>query len=204
MTGYKSVEFKIQGVAPLLMHDGKLTDPLNRVSIAMSEITSKSKKTHDDLRLLAQLEFLGSIYTVDDLEFSINGYDIQLQNDPKLCIPSDNIEAVLIKGAEKARKGKQAKAGILVESNPLLMGAPSAKKLFADPYNYFFRKRVVVKRNAIMRTRAIFRDWSLQFAVHYLPGLMNEADVVKSLTIAGATIGIGDYRPKYGRFSLTS
>lgn len=54
----KTLELILTGVAPLLQHNGQTTDPLNPFSRAMSEISSKRKKTEADHRERDRLEFL--------------------------------------------------------------------------------------------------------------------------------------------------
>ena len=61
------VRLSIEGTAPLLMHNIRLADPLNPIAKAMKAISSKRKKTDDDLAQLARLEFEGGLYVLPDL-----------------------------------------------------------------------------------------------------------------------------------------
>ena len=44
------------------------------------------------------------------------------------------------------------------------------------------------------------RIWQAELVVDFLPHLLNAADVTNFLTTAGEQVGIGDWRPRYGRF----
>ena len=53
----------------------------------------------------------------------------------------------------------------------------------------------------IMRTRPQFIKWEANLVIDYLPHLLNQQDVFGFLVTAGEQIGIGDWRPRFGRFS---
>ena len=54
-----------------------------------------------------------------------------------------------------------------------------------------------------MRTRPRFDDWAAEVKVHYQPELLNPAGIDRFMETAGSTIGIGDWRPRFGRFEAT-
>lgn len=54
-----------------------------------------------------------------------------------------------------------------------------------------------------MRHRPRFDDWELDFEIHVLDEQIKPDVVNGILTDAGQYVGIGDYRPKYGRFMIT-
>jgi hypothetical protein len=53
-----------------------------------------------------------------------------------------------------------------------------------------------------MRTRARFPTWRATVRAEFLPTVMNRRDVVEILEIAGFREGLGDWRPKFGRFAV--
>ena len=53
-----------------------------------------------------------------------------------------------------------------------------------------------------MRTRPIFNDWSAVIHLDFEDSILNESDVVDFATKAGAVVGVGDWRPRYGRFEV--
>ena len=54
----------------------------------------------------------------------------------------------------------------------------------------------------VMRCRPIFRKWSIVVDIKYNPEMANEADVAKAMADAGQQVGLGDFRPKFGRFEV--
>ena len=105
MSAYKPLKFKITGVAPLLMHNGQTADPLNPHSRAIAEITSKRKKTEADHAEIARREWYAGLY--------LHG--------SQPCIPTEAIEAALVKGAMKEKQGPAAKARLIIGDNRWLL-----------------------------------------------------------------------------------
>ncbi len=50
--------------------------------------------------------------------------------------------------------------------------------------------------------RPIFNDWSAILTLQYEDTLVNLARVDAWLDAAGTQVGIGDWRPQYGRFTV--
>jgi hypothetical protein len=117
---------------------------------------------------------------------------------------------MLIAAAKRIKRGPQAKAGIIVEEHARLIydGPRKIDELWQIDENEEVEKRfrirvgVVVDRKRIMRTRPIFRDWSAEFIVKYIPSQLNAMDVLGFLKTAGEQTGIGDWRPRFGRFAV--
>jgi hypothetical protein len=182
---YQTLHFRIQGIAPLLMHSGQLADPQNAIAKALRQISEKRAKTEADHAELARLEWYGSLYLAG--------------GEP--CIPGELLEALLIEAAKKSKRGPAAKAGILCEQHsPLLYAGPRhPDALWADG-GYTLTAAVRVQGSRVMRTRPIFRQWEAAIAVKYLDGLLNASEVEQFLKLGGMIIGLGDWRPKFGRF----
>lgn len=71
-------------------------------------------------------------------------------------------------------------------------------------WDYLDERRVLVQRNAIMRQRPAFNaGWKaeMQFVVN-LPEYVSALFFQEVLTLAGRAIGVGDFRPTYGRFQV--
>ncbi len=185
---YKTIEFHVRGVAPLLMHNGQLANPRNKFAKAMKEITSKRKKTEEDHNALADLEFLGGLYVDDD------GHP---------TLPGELVEAAIVNGAKKTKNGKNAKAAIIVDGNASLVytGPKTAEELKNDD-RFRHIASVSVGQSKVMRTRPIFKTWEVTFTVSYLPDTFNENEVVSFVEAAGRIAGFGDGRPRFGRFEI--
>jgi hypothetical protein len=190
---HETIRATIKGVVPTILCNGQAADPLNPFCKDLKKISSKKNKTEDDHRALAKTEFFSCMY-VDEKD--------------QPCWPSDNIESMIIKAAAKQRKGTDAKAGVFVDGHaPIIYEGPktpkglwSYKKMENNPF--VLRSLVSVNRSRVVRTRPIFRDWSLKFDVHYLTDMFDKEQVIHIIETAGRVIGLSDWRPKYGRFQL--
>lgn len=178
----------ITGTAELLMHNARLSNPLDPIAKAMKAVTSKRTKTDDDHEELARLEHLGSLYTDPD----VGPY-----------IPGQNFERCLVDAAKVTKSGVKVTRGVFISTNvnPLAYQGPrTPDELWADE-NFRSILSVKVQQNRVMRCRPTFREWrseaegTLDTRVLSLEELQSIADT------AGAMIGIGDYRPRYGRFT---
>ena len=149
---YHTFPCTIIGVAPLVLHNGQLADPLHPLTKAIKKIASKRGKTEADLEELARLEWYGSLYLQDGAP----------------CLPGEVLEAHLIESAKKRRKGPRARAGLYCEGNfPVLYPGPRDPKALWDDPDFRLTVGVRVQRNRVMRTRPIFRTWTLAFTVTY-------------------------------------
>ena len=185
---FRRLSIRIKGIAPLMCHNGQLANPLNPHSKGMKAITSKRKKTDDDLIELQRLEFMGGLY---------------LDEKGHPCIPGDVIDGFFAKAARTIRKGKQGQAGMACDGNwPLIYKGPKdADKLWAHG-GFTDVRGCRVNQSKVMRTRPIFADWALEFEITYDNELLDIGDI-KSILAAGLTVnGLGDYTPKFGRFAV--
>lgn len=65
------------------------------------------------------------------------------------------------------------------------------------------RRPVVIQRARIIRERPRFDKWELSFEVDVIDEQLPVEVVRKILEYAGNYVGIGDYRPRFGRFMVT-
>lgn len=185
---YHDLELAITGVAPLLMHNGQLANPLNKWVKAIKSITKKRVKTDADMEELARLEFMGGLY-VDE--------------DGQPCIPGTNIEGVLVDGAMKQRRGNEFKAGVWSDGNwKLIYSGPKDPEELWRNENFRDIRPARIKSSTVIRCRPIFRAWSLKFTVTFNDQYVSADDVKESLVIGGRSGGLCDYTPKFGRFEV--
>ena len=187
--GLVKKKYTIRGTAPLMLHNGQLANPFNEITQEMKKISSKRKKTEDDLRDLANLEWRGGLY---------------INSDGFPCIPSNLLKATLVNGAKKSRLGKQFTAGLFISDNPIIKHNGSGKtidELSKDP-QYRDQRMVKIQTSKILRTRPVFPEWELTFEVAFLPDVIEERDIDQAIETAGYIIGLAEYRPEYGRFEV--
>lgn len=186
--GMQRIQMRWTGVRPLITHNGELANPRNPIVREIKKLTSKGrKKTDDDLDALRRLEWRGGLY---------------LDERKHPCIPGDNIHACLVEGARKNKLGKDLDAAVLVAEGdfPLLYDGPKdIDKLYADD-RYIDCRGVDVQGKRVQRTRPIFRKWALEIVVDFDPTIIDRARVIDAARVSGHRIGLGEYKPRYGRF----
>lgn len=74
----------------------------------------------------------------------------------------------------------------------------------ATDWDYLDAQRVMVQRNGVTRVRPAFLPgWRAEFDLQVLtPEYIPPSDLLAVLSMAGRLVGIGDYRPTYGRFQV--
>ena len=181
------LKLDITGTAPLLMHNSRLADPLDPRAKALKGVTAKTKKTDDDHLDMARLEFLGGLY-----------YDV----DAGPYIPSDNIFRALVDAGRKRKLGTKVTAGLFVMGsiNPLgYKGPRTPEALWADG-NFSHRASAKVGMQRVNRTRPHFAEWATSAELHLDTEVLDLGDLTSLADIAGRLVGLGDWRPRFGRF----
>jgi hypothetical protein len=71
-------------------------------------------------------------------------------------------------------------------------------------WDYLDKRRVVIQRNAITRSRPAMKEgWKCTFILQVnLPEYIDQAMLNQTIQNAGRLIGLADFRPSYGRFSV--
>jgi len=180
----------ISSSAPMLQHNGELVCPTNKWALAMKEITKKRAKTAADLIELARLEYYGGIVLTDE---------------GRPGVPGEWLEACIKEGAKKTKQGKEATATVVVDGIfPLeYKGPQTVEDLWADKSGKFVKScGARIAQAKVWRTRPMFPVWKLTFCLEYLHDIVDEKTVLDWLETAGRVVGIGDWRPKYGRFVI--
>ena len=124
----------------------------------------------------------------------------------ELCIPGEYVKQSII-GAAKFRQDPRSprksaqdlfKASI-VPLDPL-------SSLGTKTWDYLDRRRVLVQRQGINRTRpVVYAGWEAEFRIMVSTPEYIDPDLLQDvMTLAGRLCGLGDNRPSYGRFSIAS
>jgi len=188
----KIVSLSIRGIRPMIMHNGRLVNPSDEYVLQIKRITSKGSKklTDADYAERDRLEWEGSFYYDD----KIGPY-----------IPSDNIERCIQLGAQKSRLGKDFAAGLFCDQDiiPLQYDGPRDLDALYKDSRFRIVRSVRVQNSRIMRIRPLIPSgWSLNLKLDYDDSILNERSVLKAIADAGTYCGLGDWRPKFGRFVL--
>lgn len=180
----------LTGTEPLLMHNARLANPLDPATKALKAISSKRVKTDEDHAELARLEFIGGLY----LDADLGPY-----------VPGENLERCLVDAGKITKSGRKVTQGLFITSNvnALAYGGPrDAAGLWADT-NHRLIKSVKVTTSRVMRTRPMFRQWAVEADGILDTAVLSIEDLRSIAVTAGSRIGLGDYRPRYGRFTAT-
>jgi len=180
---------KIQGVTPLLMHNGRLADSLDPAAKTLAAAVRRAKKSKADADQLEvrRTEWYGGMYC---------------NADSRPILPADSLEGALVEGARAHRLGKKAKGGIIVTDDALLEypGPRTVDELCADG-GFMKCAGIRVGTSRVIRTRPMFTTWSATFSVLWDPAQIPDRDTFLEIVDSAGNSGIGDWRPKYGRFT---
>lgn len=185
----EQVEIKLVGTTPMLMHNARLSDPLNEYTRRLKAVTSKKKKTDADHMEMAQLEWEGGLYYSEE---------------DGLHVPSENVQAAIVEGAKLDKNGKNVTRAVTISEDKLRLKVKGMPKtlgaMFENP-EYVDRRSVRNQQNRVIRTRPrVPAGWTLEFTINADESVISLGDLVSAVVKAGAFAGIGDYRPKFGRF----
>lgn len=180
----------IPGVA-LMTHNERLANPLDPITREMKAVSSKRSKTDEDLAELARLEFEGGLY---------------LTEDGQAGIPSWNIFRSIQDGGKVNRLGTAIARAVVMTSADIVpikhSGPSSPEAMFAA--GMYDQRSVKVGQAKVTRTRPIFRDWVVEASLLLDTEIVNLDDFLRAAENAGRMSGIGEYRPRFGRYEVES
>lgn len=182
----QQVKFKLTGECPLLQHNVRLANPLDPLVKEIGAIAKKRSKTDSDHELLAQLEFKAGMYFDD-------------QDGP--YVPGQWIDRVLENSGKREKLGSTMKAysRVLEDRCPIQYDGPRTLDGLWKR-GFYWTTAVGIQQRKTMRTRPRFDKWGLECTIVYDEAALDRAQIVRTMERAGIAIGIGDYRPRYGRF----
>lgn len=185
----KPITLRLTGVGALLTHNEQLANPMHPIARDMKAISSKRTKTEDDFEALAELEFRGGLYLTDD---------------GQIGFPSWNVHRSVQDGAKLNKLGRHVERAVTVVDSDIVSikhDGPSDPRA-AWLAGCFDQRSVKVGQSKVMRTRPRFLGWTLEVAVMLDTEILSLADYATCATNAGQVVGIGDYRPRFGRFDV--
>jgi len=188
----KKVKFEIKGVTDLIMHNGRLANPLDKYAREMKRVSGRTKKSDADYEAMAKIEFVGGCYYSEAEGFYL----------PELCIEAGIKTAAV---AHKRGIKKMIESAVMADGNGRLTfdGPKTPEERVEDPL-LMDQRLVAVKQSRVVRTRPVFRNWACSFVLQYDDSKVNRATLVEIVETWGNTIGCLELRPKYGRFNVIS
>ncbi|CAJ5575860.1 Uncharacterised protein [Burkholderia pseudomallei] len=172
------VSFELTGTSDMLMHRWNNEAVDEKAKAAKN---SKAKKS-------------------DDIESYVYRND-----DGMVCLPGEYVRQAIIFAAKFRQDPRSPRKSAMDLYKAGVVSLTDLASLGRDTWDYEDRRRVVVQRAGINRTRPAFKKgWRAEFDFMVLtPEYIEPTDLHAVLTRAGILIGVADFRPTYGRFGVT-
>lgn len=186
--GQYQVEASIKGIAPLLQH--------RFGQDAIAEAQAVKKRT-------------------GEMDYSEEWRDtVYADEDGWLYEPSNHLESALIKAAVnfkiKGKRGKTykdlVKAAVYIEPELIPLNVQIPENPTHNPLEPFYVdiRPVIVARARVLRSRgALAKGWRLDFTITVIDDQLPFMVLKEIVDEAGRAVGVGDYRPRMGRFVVT-
>lgn len=184
------IDIHIKGIAPLLMHNIRLADPLDPWTKKLSALTGTRPKTDDIHAQIARVEFEGGLYFDEE----IGPY-----------MPANNLDKMLLEGGTLHKIGKIIKESTLSVNDRYALeynGPRTVEGLYKA--GFFDRRAIGIGRSKTIRTRPMYREWELKFTLAFDEERLNVEQLIQAVEDAGRYKGLGDYRPRFGRFEMVN
>lgn len=117
-------------------------------------------------------------------------------------MPGENLEAAIYAGAKVSKEGKIAKSGVFVpEAAAIEYDGPRDVAGLWEDERFRIVTGVRVGTSRVMRTRPKFPEWAITMTIDVETSVASVEQVKRWLHAAGTQVGLGDWRPRYGRFT---
>lgn len=170
---------RIVGVADLLFHRWNVEGVATKARAAKG---SKAKKS-------------------DDLESYVYRTDAG-----ELAVPGEYLRQAVIHAAKFRQDPRSPRKSAMDLFKAGVVCLTPLASCGVDDWDYEDRRRVMIQRNGVTRVRPALRaGWSVHVELLInLPEYIAIEALQDVITNAGRLIGVGDFRPTYGRFSVTN
>jgi len=172
------VQVTIEGAAALLFH---------RWSVEGVEAKAKAAK--------------GSRAKKED---NVESY-LYRNEDKHICLPSEYLRMSIINAAKYRQEPRSPRKSAMDLFKAGIVGLEDLCPLGAKDWDFIDRRRVMVQRNGITRQRpGMNSGWRVEVPLMVnLPEYIPPAFLNEVVQMAGRLIGVGDFRPTFGRFAVT-
>jgi hypothetical protein len=174
-----TVNVKIEGTADLLFHRWNCEAVAEKAAAAKG---SKAKKS-DNIESYVYRDDAGG-----------------------LCLPGEYLRQAIIHAAKFRQDPRSPRKSAMDLFKAGVVALTALAPLGKDAWDYEHKCRVCVQRNGVTRVRpAMKAGWGceIQLMVN-VPEYIRPSDLHDVVSAAGRLIGVGDFRPTYGRFQIRS
>lgn len=127
-------------------------------------------------------------------------------DDGVLCLPGEYMRQAIIHAAKFRQDPRSPRKSAMDLYKAGIVSLTVLASLGVKEWDYEHKCRVQVQRNGVTRTRPALKvGWKCDIDLMVnVPEYIRPNDLHDVLSAAGRLIGVGDFRPTYGRFMLTS
>jgi hypothetical protein len=174
-----AVSVTIEGTADLLFHRWQTEAVAEQAAAAKN---SKAKKTDN-----------------------VEAY-VWRNADGELCLPGEYLRRSIVMAAKYKQDPRSPRKSAMDLVNASVISATDLASLGKTTWDFLDRRRVTIQRAGITRTRpGVAKGWRAQFFLSVLsPEYIDPAFLRDLISSAGRLVGVGDFRPTYGRFDTVA
>lgn len=135
----------------------------------------------------------------DDLESYV-----YRNEDGELCVPGEYLRMAIVNAAKYRQDPRSPRKSAMDLFKAAVISITPLATLGVKDWDYEDRRRVVVQRNGITRVRpAMKAGWKASFDLQVnIPEYVDRNTLRETIEVAGRLIGLGDFRPTFGRFGI--
>lgn len=124
----------------------------------------------------------------------------------ELAIPGEYLRGAIIHAAKFRQDPRSPRKSAMDLFKAAIVVTTPLASLGTAKWDYLDRRRVMIQRQGINRTRPAMRaGWRAQFDLMVLlPEYVDQIALRETIESAGRLIGIGDFRPTFGRFGIVN
>lgn len=190
----QSLRVKFTGFCPLLQNNPQTVDIFNKYAKEKAALTSKRKKTDEDVLEVRRIEIESKVHWKDKVG---------------VIIPSSWIMSSIAKNSFKQAKISKdnARGGIFIVEQyaPLRYdGMEKVKSVKDISGNERFNILMILPQQQVRLAKAfpIFHKWSFEFNVEFDNTILSQDELIKILEYGAKYNGFGDFRPTFGRATI--
>lgn len=125
-------------------------------------------------------------------------------NDGEICIPGEYLRQSIIQAAKFEQDPRSPRKSMLDLAKAAIVSLTDMASLGVKVPDFYDKRRVTIQRASVTRTRpAMDTGWKAEFFIMVnLPEYIPSERLNQLIQSAGRIIGVGDFRPSFGRFSV--
>jgi hypothetical protein len=123
-----------------------------------------------------------------------------------ICLPGEYLRMSIVNAAKFKQDPRSPRKSAMDLFKAGIVCLTPMASLGKSSWEYLDKRRCVVQRQGINRTRPAFKSgWKAEFDFLIgVPEYISKNDFRSVLEMAGRLVGVGDFRPTYGRFAVSN